>query len=127
MRGGSRPGSGRKPGSRNNKSGVVLGMDGARRPRAELPAPTDPPAVTDAAHDSPLLEPPDDLSEAEQTCWRKLAPRAMRQRTLTDAEAPGFRELCQVFVMKEQVAARIAKAKAGAATKAVDGLLRHYV
>jgi phage terminase small subunit len=74
-----------------------------------------------------LLEPPDDLSEAEQACWRKLAPRAVRQRTLTDAEAPGFRELCQVFVMKEQVAARIAKAKAGAATKAVDGLLRHYV
>lgn len=103
-------------------------MDGARRPRADLPAPTDPPLAVEA-HVGPasaLSDPPDGLSEAEQACWRKLAPLAIRQRTLTDAEVPGFRDLCQVFVMKEQVAARIAKAKAGAATKAVDGLLRHY-
>lgn len=127
-RGGSRPGAGRKPGSKN-QSAVVLGMDGARRPRAELPTPTDPAPAPEVETGpvSALLEPPDDLSEPEQACWRKFAPRAMRQRTLTDAEAPGFRELCQVFVMKEQVAARIAKAKSGAATKAVDGLLRHYV
>lgn len=125
MRGGSRPGAGRKPGTKNFRS-VVLDMDGARRPKAELPTPTDPPVAVEAGQDSPLLDPPDDLSERERACWRKFAGRAIRQRTLTDAEVPGFLELCQVFVMKEQVAAHIAQA-GGAASEDVDGLLRHYV
>lgn len=124
-RGGPRPGSGRKPGSKN-KAGIVLGMDGARRPRIELPTPTDPIAADgDLAEPDPLLDPPADLSETEQAFWRKAAPRAVRQRTLTDAEVLGFRELCQHFAMKEQIAQRIAKA--GADSSSVDGLLRQYV
>ena len=122
-RGGSRPGAGRKPGSKN-QTAVVIGMDGSRRPRAEMPTPTDVPVPVQTG---PLVEPPADLSEPEQAFWRQVAPLAVRQRTLTEAEVPGLRELCQVYVMKEQVAGRIARAKAGAATKAVDGLLRHYV
>lgn len=119
-RGGPRPGSGRKPGSRN---AVVLGMDGGRRnveaTAGSLVVPDGPPLE---------IEPPEGLTDAQVAYWRKHAPRAIRQRTLTDAEVPGFVELCELAAMKNQIARAIEAAKAGAATgEEVDKLLGHFI
>lgn len=72
-----------------------------------------------------LAEPPEELSPAQQAFWREWAPHALERQTLIPATAAGFRELCQQWELKEQLAVRIAKA-GGAAARKVDGLLRHY-
>ena len=83
-RGGRRAGAGRKPG----RKGVVLGMDGSRR----LDATDLPPAVSPEERES-LLQPPSDLSDAAKACWKRWAPQALDERTLTSATEAGFREL----------------------------------
>jgi hypothetical protein len=85
--GGRRVGSGRKP-----KSGAtIIGIDGQRRStsRAESPAPG---LATDEKEQ--LLEPPKDLPKQAAAWWRKFAPHAVSERTLTPATAHGFAELC---------------------------------
>lgn len=71
-----------------------------------------------------LLEPPAGLPPAQQDRWRALAPFAIAQQTLMDATRPGFAELCEQLVMKDQIAAEISKA--GAAHEGMDRLLRQY-
>jgi hypothetical protein len=126
-RGGRRVGTGRKP---TAKRGVVLGLDGARRPD---PGPAPPPiavndaapAAVDAIHD--MATPPADLPVAQQDFWRIYAPAAIEQRTLITATVGGFRELCEQFALKQAIATRIGKLKLGAASKSAEGPLRHYV
>ncbi|OFW37638.1 MAG: hypothetical protein A3J29_06080 [Acidobacteria bacterium RIFCSPLOWO2_12_FULL_67_14b] len=78
-----------------------------------------------------LLEPPADLPDvssspalpgvvltSQQVYWRRWAPHAIEQRTLTPATAAGFRELCEVAAFKDELAARLQRfgidGKAGA-------------
>jgi hypothetical protein len=85
--GGRRPGAGRKP----KDGAVILGMDGERRSmsKAELLPPGLKP---DEKQD--LLEPPADLPKPAAAWWKKFAPHAVAERTLTPSTAHGFAELC---------------------------------
>lgn len=68
---------------------------------------------------SALLDPPEDLSGVERQSalggglatakdfWRRLAPHAIAQGTLVSATVPGFRELCELMALKEEVWARL--------------------
>lgn len=99
-KGGARPGSGPKPQEKRN----LLGFPAAVRP-------------ADAAAIASLTEPPADLSDAPpagelttmtaKAAWRLYAPLAIEQGTLVPNTVPGFRELVQQFVMKEDAAARL--------------------
>jgi len=94
-RGGSRPGAGRKP-----TKPKVVNIDG--KPRADVIPPAMQAAIDQSiASDSPLLEPPADLSEARKTFWREWAPLAVAEGTLTEATVLGFRELSEQFVIKD--------------------------
>lgn len=114
-RGGKRVGAGRKPGSR----AVVIGMDG-RRTAFRLPAVPDEPSA--GADPDGLLQPPDDLPAADAEVWRKLAPLALRERTLTVSRVPGFRVLCRRWAYCAAIDARIRTV--GIATHEADGLLK---
>lgn len=121
-RGGFRVGAGRK---RQKDAAVVLGMDGQRRPApvAASVVPQLGPAPNDAAV-HPLVEPPEGLPEGQHVIWRTLAPHAIAQATLVPATVRGFRELCELVLLKQQIADAIVGA--GAATSGMDALLRHY-
>jgi hypothetical protein len=54
-----------------------------------------------------LANPPKNLPAAERRFWRLYAPHAIEQRTLVPATIAGFRELCEVFVIKEDLHAKI--------------------
>ena len=114
-RGGKRAGAGRKPGPRK---AVVLGMDG-RRTAFALPS------VPDVAIESDpngLLEPPGDLPATDADIWRKLAPLALRERTLTGSRVPNFRVLCRRWAYCAAIDARIRTV--GIATHEADSLLK---
>lgn len=115
-RGGRRIGAGRK----KKAKGIVLGMDGVRRAVVEI-------VSTPASDAIDLTTPPADLPEAQHAFWRRYAPAAIEQLTLVPSTVAGFRELCERFVLKETLAARIASFKLGAASKSADALLRQYV
>lgn len=120
-RGGFRVGAGRK---KEPKSGVVLGMDGNRRVGAPVSVPAAP-ALTDEEQAS-LLEPPADLkSERARGFWTFAAPHAIRQRTLTQAEVPGFRQLCTQWAFIEDLVVRLDLL--GPATKDADAAMKSYV
>lgn len=118
-RGGFRVGAGRKP--RGDK-GVVIGMDGQRRPSVAASVALGPAPEDAAAH--PLVTPPEGLPDGQQPIWRGLAPHAIAQATLVPATVRGFRELCELVLLKQQIADAIVAA--GAATSGMDALLRHY-
>ncbi len=82
-------------------------MDGARRDPFALPPALDASTEAPALTGDPLIEPPADLSAAQQTCWRALAPLALAERTLTISKVPGFRELCLRWVYCASYDARI--------------------
>lgn len=117
-RGGSRAGSGRKP-DPTKRPGTVVDFPGLE------PSPAAP---------STLLEPPSELAAAieaaekaagatsspdsarvvatlqkQATLWRQFAPLAIDQGTLTPLTVPGFRELCEQLVLKEELAAKLAR------------------
>ncbi len=77
-------------------------MDGVRlEPSAPAPVNADESAV--------LTVPPTDLQpKAAQAFWRLAAPEAIAQRTLVSGTVLGFRELCQQWAMKEEIAKDIA-------------------
>lgn len=79
-------------------------MFGVGRQRVAPPLATAVPVIEDRA----LVEPPDDLSDDVKACWRVLAPFAITERTLTASKVPGFRKLCQRWVMCGCLEARIA-------------------
>lgn len=115
-RGGKRSGAGRKPGPQR---AVVLGMNGSRRdafalpPVAEVAIPSDPDG---------LLCPPADLLPADADVWRKLAPLALTERTLSPSRAAGFRVLCRRWVYCAELDARVRVV--GIATSEADRLLK---
>jgi hypothetical protein len=117
-RGGRRVGAGRKP----KRPGIVLNMAGAR---VSATAPMLGPAPAVPTESAALLDPPAGLTQVQQDRWRQLAPYAIAQLTLVEATRPGFAELCEQLVMKEQIAAAINAA--GAAHEGMDRLLRQYV
>jgi hypothetical protein len=108
-RGGARPGAGRKP--KSKPAAVVLGMDGQRRevPQAAgLFEGEEPPQLTQPAE---LLKvPPRDLSPDAKRCWRRIAPQAIEQRTLTPATVVGFRELCEQWTLVQRLRLEVVKA-----------------
>lgn len=55
----------------------------------------------------PILPPPVDLDEASRGVWLQLAPHAAAQRTLTDAEAFAFRDLCEAIVWRRRILRQI--------------------
>lgn len=126
--GGERLGAGRKPKPKPaapvevTPPGVLRAIGGnpaavrAAPPRAPAPEPV--PA---------LARPPKSLSRSEAAIWRREAPRAVRQRTLTDETVAGFVELCELVAMKNEIKARMRRNKGGAAARASEGLLRQYV
>jgi hypothetical protein len=95
-RGGRRPGSGRKPKN-------VLGFPGGK-PVAGIAA-----SVVAPADLAVLAMPPADLRPAEQALWKLYALHAIEQRTLVPATVAGFRELVEVFVLKDDLHAKIQK------------------
>jgi hypothetical protein len=88
-----------------------------RRPELVLPAA---PAVTPADPNG-LLEPPADLVAADAEIWRRLAPLALAERTLTLSKAPGFRALCRRWAYCAALDARIREV--GIATHEATALL----
>lgn len=104
-RGGSRPGAGRKP-----KGSKVVGMDG--KPRADVLPPSMQTAVVPAP-DSPLIEPPADLSDARKAIWRTWAPHALAEGTLTEATASGFREFTERMAVKNRLWAQVEEGAPG--------------
>jgi len=117
-RGGSRPGSGAKPGPRK---GIVLGLNGVRQRSRTAPLP--PALSVDEA--SSLLKAPTDLSAGAQACWTAYAGHALAERTLTPATAGGFRQFCEQWAFLGDLSSRIQVL--GAATKEADPYLKTYV
>lgn len=64
------------------------------------------PAVQGVEADA-LKVPPPDLPEGQQPYWRRLAPIAIAQGTLVDSTTPGFRELCELLLFKDEVSLRL--------------------
>jgi len=87
---------------------VVLGMDGQRRGRAVV---TPLPAALDEPMSDPegLGEPPAalELSPEAQLAWRRLAPYALKERTLVVSRTPGFAKLCLEWAYCAAFEARI--------------------
>lgn len=97
--GGARVGAGRKP-----KDEQLLLLEGGRR-RRRTGARADPPP---AEHQPSLLEElpaPGALLANAAAVWDELAPLAMKKRTLTKAEVPGFQLLCENVALERQVRA----------------------
>ena len=115
-RGGARVGAGRKPKAASRS--VVVDA------RSRFSETTLPPAPAVPADLESLVEPPEGMPETHAKLWRKLAPHAIAQQTLVTATRPGFAELVEQLVMKQQLADSIAQV--GAAHPGADGLLRHY-
>jgi hypothetical protein len=113
-KGGARPGSGRKPGSKN---GIVL----AHVSRAAMALP---PALS-VEEASSLLVAPSDLPAGAQACWTAHAAHALAERTLTPATAGGFRQFCEQWAFLADLSSRIQVL--GAATKEADPYLKMYV
>lgn len=95
-RGGRRPGAGRKP-----KLRMVLGgmptLPGIELPKEAI---------------SPLVDPPRDLVGAgPRALWRRLAPAALREKTLTLETAAGFRLLVETHDLANRVRDGILTAK----------------
>lgn len=123
-RGGRRPGAGAKPGSKpkiSRKRADVVNMKG--EPVAVLP-----PVLADELHEHKgevgLLEPPDDLglSEVATVAWRRLAPYAIAERTLTPSRTPGFAKLCEEWAYCAAFEKRIGEI--GVAAAESDRLLK---
>jgi hypothetical protein len=114
-RGGRRVGSGRKP---TPKPAVILGMDGSRLAASAVTAePVD-------VEQSPLLKPPADLNAKEASFWKAYARLAIEQRTLVPSTVAGFRELCEQFAFKSDLAAEIDRV--GAASVLTEKMLVQY-
>lgn len=91
-RGGARVGSGRKG---HDEAVAWLGGDAGKRGNATAERPKAPPVR--------LLPAPAGLSEAEAEVWNELAPHACGARTLVEASARSFTDLCENIVLKREM------------------------
>lgn len=107
--GGKRVGAGRK--SQNQATGE---LKGSRRARARSKAQSnnqnagnqnEPSAITAAEVQIPA--PPGSLTLDELAEWNDLAPRAIKEGTLTDATRLALRDLCQARVLKDRLLRKI--------------------
>lgn len=106
---------------------MVLTMEGARleaTPAAEAVA-----AAATQVHAADTLatiaEPPADMTEKQRAFWSRYAIEAINQGTLIPASVAGFRELCEQYAFKEDIAARIDKLRP--TSKRAEALLRVYI
>ena len=99
-RGGHRAGSGRKPKSNQERE---LDGNAGHRPARVLPHP-----AMDVLEPGPgeiaECEAPDDLTMEERHVWLKLAPHAVRNRTLNKSTELAFRRLCGHIVLERELA-----------------------
>jgi len=116
MRGGFRPGSGRKPGP---KKKVTL----AWRLRHPVVPPPLPALEGDEAQ--ALLAPPEGLPEGAAAFWRQWAVQAITERTLTPSTAAGFKQLCQQWAYLAELDERIRQL--GTATKEASPYFLTYL
>jgi hypothetical protein len=134
-RGGARVGAGRK-----KELGVVLNMDGQRRPAAEsampaaLDATTTPTATAAAASSSSsaaelppgaLELPPSDLRADAKKVWLRYAPFAVQQGTLIPSTVGGFRQFCKAMALAETLLKAIHRK--GPGTSDAESSLRLYI
>lgn len=130
-RGGARVGSGRKPNPPAAPANVIP-MRAAAAPPDGGPVPpasgevVHPPPGHPADPIAPLLTPPDDLDEDLAAIWRKFAPSAIEVGTLVEATAPGFRELVELYALKQAIGAHLRKVKQ-LHSKRNEGHLRTYL
>lgn len=122
-RGGSRPGAGRKPSVKSGGGNVVDFPNAAGASTSEAiaapPALAEPPedlvaALASAENAADALTSPDAARvcktlTARLNAWRRYAPLAIDQGTLTPSTVPGFRELCEQLALKEELAAKMAR------------------
>jgi hypothetical protein len=99
-RGGARVGAGRPP-----KSAVMALVHGSRD-RGTRPV-ADAAAVEAAVAPVGTIELPAALPADQVEVWQALAPQALEQRTLTQATALAFRDLCEAIVVKRALLAII--------------------
>lgn len=113
--GGSRPGAGRKPVSA--EAGAV---SGSRRARARAKQANQNGAANQKAsvqgdappHEQQPLDlavplPPGNMTLDELAEWNELAPRAMKEGTLTESTVLALRDLCQARVLKDKLLRKI--------------------
>lgn len=103
--GGARVGAGRKP---KGERAVVLGMDGNRLSGT-------PPLPGVVAPDV-LVAPPKGLPTQARLFWRRWAPLALAQGTLTAETVPGFERLCILAVTSEKLELKMVRLEPGSAT-----------
>lgn len=80
------------------------------------------PSIGPVSDPNGLLEPPADLTEAEQGVWRTLAPHAIQERTLIPSRVSGFRQLCRQWCYCAELDARVRHL--GITSAEADRLLR---
>ncbi len=95
--GGARVGAGKKP-KRKPVSPFAV-FDGGKPP--------------DDPVDVSILEPPSDLSPAEQSFWRIYAPLALKQGTFIPEYMGDFRLLCEVLAKKAVIGTMVDKGALG--------------
>jgi hypothetical protein len=115
--GGERVGSGRKPVSPRRVGTVVDFPAGDNladaAPSVLLEPPVELLAALAAAEKAAGPEPSSDSArvcaslQQQAEIWRRLAPLATDQGTLTAFSVPGFRELCQQLVLKDELWSKI--------------------
>jgi hypothetical protein len=97
-RGGSRPGSGRKP-----KDETTAGLHGSRRRsvvRFPSPLSAEPETITAPAEP---VDAPADLSAAGKVVWAKLAPHAREKGTLWPETVEAFALFCRAVVLERKL------------------------
>jgi hypothetical protein len=99
-------------------------MDGQRRDEFAGPGSAAPPTAALLEDPDGLAVPPADLSPAQREVWSRFAPHALAQRTLVPTSAPGFRELCEQFVVKQAIFRRMEKL--GLASARAEGMRKRY-
>jgi hypothetical protein len=95
-RGGSRPGTGRKP-----KDAAAASLHGSRQ-RALVRFPTPQAAVSPAIRTA--VDPPTDLPSKARRVWEALAPFAHEKLTLYPETAAAFAMLCRAVVTERKLA-----------------------
>src|SRR5262245_26453278 len=91
--GGPRVGAGRPP---LTEAARWLGGDAGHRAGQQRPATTAEAAASE-------VNIPPHLSEEEQRVWSALAPHALAARTLTEASAEAFADLCAYIVLERRL------------------------
>jgi hypothetical protein len=103
--GGPRVGAGRKP--QDLAAGALTGSRRARA-RAKATNQTEPASAESAqSPDVQIPQPPGSLTLDELAEWQDLAPRALKEGTLTESTRLALRDLCQARVLKDRLLRKV--------------------